>query len=338
MSRTEYGDISPRTAAYAYTKMLEHAEPVIILGKFGDAKPLPKNKTETVKFRRPVPYAAATTPLIEGVTPNAKKIAFEDVTVSLKQYGDLHSLTDKIQDLHEDPVLNEMVMLAGENGGRTVEALLWGVVRGGTSVFYANGVARTAVNTKITQGMQRKITRFLKNQKAQKFTRILDGSVKIGTKPVEASYVAVAHTDCESDIRDMAKFIPVAEYGSQKPLCEEEIGAVEDVRYILSPDLDQFEDAGGTSGGAVESTTGAQADVYPIIYLGMHAFGTTPLKHAGSGKNGNNAIKPTVINPESVDKSDPLGQRGFVGWKTWWAGVRLNEAWMARAEVAVTAL
>jgi len=337
MARTEFGDISPRTSAYAYGKMLEHAKPVLVLSLFCDSKEIPKNKQEVIKFRRPVPYEAATTPLVEGVTPTAKKMAYEDVSVTLQQYGDLHELTDKIEDLHEDPVLNDMVMLAGENAGRTVEAITWGIMRGGTSVYYANGASAAAVNTKLTKGLQRKITRFLKNQKGKKITKMLSGSVRIGTEPVEAAYVAIAHTDCEADIRDLAGFIPTAEYGTHTPLCAEEIGRCEDVRYVLSPDLDFYPDTGGTPGSSVESTTGSAADVYPIIYLSQHAFGCTALKNT-KGKGTNMAIKPTVINPGTVDKSDPLGQRGFVGWKTWYAGVRLNENWMARAMVAVSAL
>ena len=50
---TVYGDITPRTAAHAAVGMLSHAEPVSVLSKFGLTKPLPKNKTDTIKFRRP---------------------------------------------------------------------------------------------------------------------------------------------------------------------------------------------------------------------------------------------------------------------------------------------
>lgn len=337
MARTEYGDVSQRTAAYAYMTMLEHAEPVMVLSKFGQVKAIPKNKAETVKFRRPIPFEAATTPLVEGVTPNARQMLYEDVEVSMEQFGDLVVITDKVEDLSEDPVLKDAAMMSGENSGRTLEQIVYGVVKGGTSVFYANGASRSAVNTAVSLNKQRKVTRYLKSMKAKKFTRILDGSVKIGTRPVEAAYVAVAHTDLESDIRGLAGFTPTAEYGSRQTLCEYEIGAVEDVRYVLSPDLEAFADAGGTA-GSMESTSGTAADVYPIIYLGMDAYALTPLKAAGGPSQGNMAVKPIVINPSNVDKSDPLGQRGYVGWKAWFNAVRLNETWMARLEVSATAL
>ncbi|TQL87463.1 hypothetical protein FB549_0084, partial [Delftia sp. HK171] len=38
------------------------------------------------------------------------------------------------------------------------------------------------------------------------------------------------------------------------------------------------------------------------------------------------------------DKSDPLGQRGYVGAKFYMACTMLNEGWMAVAEAGVTAL
>lgn len=337
MARTEYGDIGQRTAAFAYGTMLAHAEPVMVLSKFGQFKAIPKNKAETVKFRRPIPFEVATTPLVEGVTPNAKQMLYEDVEVSMEQFGDLVVITDKVVDLAEDPVLKDAAMMLGEASGATLEQIVYGVVRGGTSVFYANGASRSAVNTPVTLSKQRKVTRYLKSMKAKKFTRILDGSVKIGTQPIEASYVAVAHTDLESDIRGLAGFTPTAEYGSRQVLCDYEIGAVEDVRYVLSPDLEGYANAGGT-GGSVESTGGVNADVYPIMYFGMDAYALTPLKAAGGPSQGNMAIKPIVINPDRVDKSDPLSQRGYVGWKAWFNAVRLNETWMARLEVGATAL
>ena len=55
MSGSSYGDISQRTAAWAATEMLEHARPIIVLSDYGQSKPMPKNKAEQVKFRRPVP-------------------------------------------------------------------------------------------------------------------------------------------------------------------------------------------------------------------------------------------------------------------------------------------
>lgn len=84
---TTYSGLSQRTTVYAEQKMLEHAEPILILEKFAKSKPLPKNTAKTISFRRPIPFPVSTTQLIEGVTPPAKQMDFEDVEVELGQYG-----------------------------------------------------------------------------------------------------------------------------------------------------------------------------------------------------------------------------------------------------------
>lgn len=329
MATTTYGSISQRTAAWAAAEMLAHAEPILVLSKFGQSKPMPKNKADTVKFRRPVPFNIPNTPLAEGVTPTAQQMQYEDVEVQLKQWGAWVEITDVVNDLAEDPVLSDASMLCGEQAAETVEVQTWGAIRAGTNVFYANGAARSAVNTKISLAKQRAITRALKAQRAKKVTSMVGSSPNYSTEPVDAAFVAFAHTDLEADIRDMVGFVPTEKYGSMKAL-PYEIGKVEDVRYVLSPVLDKFADAGGAAGSMV-STTGTNADVYPVVYVAKESYGLVPLK-------GKNAVTPKVLNPDTPRGGDPLGQRGSVGWKTYFVAKVLNEAWLARLEVAASEL
>ena len=85
MATTTYSGLSQRTNAFAAKEMLAHAEPILCLSKFGMTKPMPKNKANQVKFRRPVPLAVATTPLTEGAPPTANAMTYEDVSVTLSQ-------------------------------------------------------------------------------------------------------------------------------------------------------------------------------------------------------------------------------------------------------------
>ena len=331
MMTSQSAGLSMRTNLYAAQEMLAHAMPVMVLDSTGPVQTrMPKNKTSTIKFRRPVPFEAALIHLQEGVTPNTTNFRYEDVQGVLKQYGQVASITDVIEDTHEDPVLNDIVMMLGENIGRTTEALNWGVLRGGLNVFYANGTLRTDVNTPISLAKQRAVTRGLKAQKAQKITKVLSGSVNWGTRTVEAAYVAVGHTNLESDIRDLPGFVPTADYGSRQTISEHEIGTCEDVRYILSPDLDPFEDAGAATSTMV-STSGTNADVYPIVFFGKEAWGKVALRDRGS-------VEPTIIPVNQKTKDDPLGQRGVAGWKSWHEALILNHLWLARLEVAATDL
>lgn len=329
MTMTNLSGVSQRTALWAVQEMLAHAEPQYVLSRMGKTQPIPKNKASIAKFRRPIPFAASATPLSEGVTPTAQAMTYEDVTVTLRQYGNFVTVTDRVEDEAEDPVLQNATELLGEQAGSSVELIIFNAVKGGTTVFYANGSARTDVNTPITLNKQRAVVTTLKANKARKITKILAAGPNYSTYPVEAAYVAVANTYLEPDIRELKGFIPVAEYANRSPISEFEIGSVEDVRYILSADLSPFADGGGAK-GAMRSTTGTSADVYPVLYFGMDAFGQVPLKGAFS-------LEPHVVRAMGSD-SDPLAQRSHVGYKFTFASLILNETWMARLEVAATAL
>jgi len=203
-------------------------------------------------------------------------------------------------------------------------------VKAGTNKFYANGAARTSVNTAISASLQKKVVRALKRQNASKITSIIKSSPDFNTEAVLPSYVALGHTDLENDIRSMTGFIDAKDYGHGATPFEGEVGAVGDVRYILSNIFTAYADGGGAAGSMV-STSGTSADVYPVVYMGRDAW-------AGVALKGKFAVTPMVMNPNKPSKSDPLGQRGSVSWKTMQGAVILNDAFMAVVECAATDL
>jgi len=331
MPTTTTGDISNRTAGYAVAKFLERVSPTIVLGQVFDGKPLPKNSTNVIRLRRSVPVAALTVALSAGITPASQGYAVQDVSATLQQWGGFMELTDVIADTHEDPILSEMMEVLGEQAGATMEAVRYGIARAGTQVVFANGASRAAVNTPISRTKMRAAVRLLRRNKAPMVTKVMASSVEYLTRSVEAGFICFAHSDAESDIRDMSGFISCADYGSRSQICPEEIGAVENVRFILSSDLNPFFDAGGAASTTMVTTTGTSSDVYPYLIVGQHALADVPFK-------GRMAVTPTVLNTNTPRGGDPLGQRGSVGWKAYYAALRLNEQWMVRLECAVTKL
>lgn len=321
-----YGDISPRTAAHAVAKMLTRGVPYLVLEKFGQVYVMPNKSTKVAKFRRYNALALATTPLVEGVTPAGSKVTVTDVTATLEQYGDFVPFSDVIEDTHEDPFLQQVSDVLGEQAAQTMETIRWNIIKAGTNVFYANGSQRTDVNTPITLALQRKCTRALKRQNAAYITHVVASTPQFRQEPVEAAYIGLVHPDVENDIRNISGFIPTKQYGSPTQWANE-IGAVEDVRYLRSTIFTAFADGGGAK-GAMISTSGTSADVYPVLYVAKDAYGLVPLK-------GKDSMSIMVVNPKPAP-GDPLGQRGTAGWKTMHTAVILNDLWLVRAEVAAT--
>lgn len=324
---TTYGDISPRTAQYAAKRLLKRAIPYLVLEKFGQSRPIPRKHSDTVKFRRYERFPITPTPLTEGVTPSARKLTTTDIPAQLHQYGDRIEITDVIMDTHEDPVMQEGMDILGEQAAQMLEVVRFYAVRGGTNVYYAGGVEnRAAVAKAIDLPFQRNIMRQLKRQDARKITRVVRSTSAFNTENVAPSFIAMCHPDCENDLRDMPGWTSPENYGTLSPY-ENEIGKCEDIRYLTSTIFEPWEDAGG-AGDTLLSTSGSKADVYPILYVAADSYGIVPLKGPG-------AVTPMVVNPKPSD-SDPLAQRGHVGWKAWQTAVILNDAWMIRGEVAVT--
>lgn len=326
-------------------EILAHAIATEVLGITGQQRGLPKNQGKTVVYRRYLPHGAANTnwdtrnrpvaavaahELTEGVTPTADSLTPQDITAVIKQYGCLYQLTDQTADTYEDDVPAEMKKHCGERVGMLREMIRYGVVKGCTNVFYAGGTSRATVASKITLNILRKISRNLQANHAKRITGILAPSSSIATKPVEASYLVFVHTDAEADVRDLAGFVHVSAYGSRKPVHPQELGSCENYRFVTSPDLAPYA-AAGADIGSTGLTGTSKVDVYPFIVAGEDAWGQLALRGADS-------IDPTYIPVGQKDKSDPLGQRGYVGAKFYMNAVLLNEGWMAVAEAGVTAL
>jgi N4-gp56 family major capsid protein len=352
MSIQNYGTVASRNLIRAAQGMLEHAQPITVLGDFGTQREMPQNSTDTLVFRRTLPFGATTagttienstryvgTPnitatdfvLAEGVTPNSNTISFQDVTVQLQQYGVLFKYSSKTEQLYEDDIPGEMVKLTGETLAEVMELVRYGVLKAGSTVIYTNGSSRSAVNTAISLNAIRKAARTLESNRARRVTSRLAPGVNFGTRAVQPAYVVFCHTDAVSDVRNLPGFTRVEEYGSFKPIHDREIGACEDFRFVSSPLLKSFLAAGSGTINGMLSVGASNVDVYPFLVIGEDAWGQVALK-------GMSAIKPVVLKASQTNHANPLGQFGFVGASTWFATVRLNDAWMARIEAGVTAL
>lgn len=352
MAIQNYSTVASRNLIRAAQGMLEHAQPITVLGDFGTQREMPMNSTDTLVFRRTLPFGASTvgttvegssryvgTPqitasnfvLAEGVTPNSNTISFQDVSVTLQQYGVLFKYSSKVEQLYEDDIPGEMVKLTGETMAEVMELVRYGVLKAGSTVIYANGTTRAGINTAISLNAIRKAARTLESNRCRRVTSRLAPGVNFGTRAVQPAYVVFCHTDAVADIRNLPGFTRVEEYGSFKPIHDREIGACEDFRFISSPLLTSFAGAGSATLNGMLSVGAANVDVYPFIVIGEDAWGQVALK-------GMQAIKPVVLKASQTNHANPLGQFGYVGASTWFATVRLNDAWMARIEAGVTAL
>jgi N4-gp56 family major capsid protein len=334
-------------------EILAHAKPYEVLAKAGRQVKMPQNMSDTYVARRFLPYGATSAqPNIffptatgdrgnvivqahvtqEGVTPAPDSIVPVDITEVVVQYSCLYGFSDKTFNLYEDDIPEQMKIQIGERVGLVNEMIVYGKLKSCTNQFYGGaGTSRATVAGPMVLNLQRAVVRSLMANHALPVTKLLAAAAKYDTSAVAPGYFCYTHSDLEGQIRDLPNFTPAEKYATGTPQ-EGEIGKCERFRYILSPDLPSFQDAGAavaswTGSGTGYSTTGVNLDVYPMIVMGADAFSQIAVR-------GVDSLDPTFLPPGEKSKSDPLGQRGYAGTSWWKATMIENQLWMSVINVA----
>lgn len=332
--------ISAKQSSFVTRTLLSASKTMDIYGAAG-TPPVPRkdkvpaHQSMSARFRRYENLSTTPKVLTEGVTPDASTLTYTDVDVTLVQYGDYVIIPDVSKDTVEDPVLAIAGDRQGEQAVNWINQIRLGQIIAGTGITYANGSARTDVNTLITLALVEKTVRTLNLAKARKLTKVLAATQGYNTTPIPASYVGFCSSYTTYDLRvtiaESGGFVPVEKYSQTKPIRENEVGKLGPVRFIEDPDMTYFPDGGGAKGAGHKSTGAVKEDVFATIIVGEEAYGI--LQFGGyTGKDGVQAYVET-----EGGTADPLHQRNTVGWKTKQAAKILNDDWMHRIEHGVTA-
>lgn len=317
--------VAPALSTFYDRNLLVNARALLVHDKFGQTRKLPERSGQSIKFRRANILPVATTPLVEGVTPSGSTFSYSEVTATPKQYGDYVYTSDVVSLVNQDKVITDITTEQGYQAGMTVDTLRRDVLVAGTNVQYANGTARTDVNTLMAAGDIDTVVRLLENNNALRFTQLVKAGSGVDTSPVEPSFWGVCHPDIVPTIKGFTNFTAVKNYASQADVQPGEFGEVGGVRWIKTTQGKVWLGGGATSGTNVKETS-SHADVYASLVFAQNAYGIIPL--------GPGAIQSIVKGLGSAGASDPLNQRASVGWKTFTTTKILNDAFMVRIESA----
>jgi len=298
--------------------MLKAARPLLVHLRWAQVRDIPKNNSMNIKFRRYTLLSAATTALSEGVSPSGSQLAVTDVPATVAQYGDFITLTDVLQFSTLDPILTETADLLGQQAGNSLDQLCRNVMVAGTTIQYASTSTTTDTVTagmKLTRNEIREAVRTLQGNNAKKITRMVNATDGFNTSPINAAYVGIISHSTLYDLKDETGFIPVEEYATKSDVMEGEVGAIDDVRFVMTTNA--------------STVSGSLTTVHRTMILGADYYGITRI----SGEAMKNIIKPLG----SAGTADPLDQRSTSGWKATFVAKILNENFAVRIEHGVTA-
>ena len=143
---------------------------------------------------------------------------------------------------------------------------------------------------------------------------MIEGTAKIGTSPIRPAFFAIIHPEATAIIENLTGFKSVESYAAQNKTYPTEVGAYKNLRFIETTNAKLFAGAGASA-----------KDVYAMLVFAKDAYGVIPMR---GSKNIETYVKPVG----SSGTSDPLNQRGTVGWKAYTTAKILNESWMIRYE------
>lgn len=296
-------EMSPQMKTFYDKVIIKNAVPNLVHDQFGQKKPIPKNSGKTIEFRRLNPFAKATTPLTEGVTPDGKKLDWATVTATVSQYGDYVTTSDMLDITAIDNNITEAGRVLGDQAGISLDGVVREILNAGTNVQYGDGskTSRSAITDTdvMTVAAVKRAVTTLKRMNAKK---------------INGDYVAIIHPDVAYDLMNDTKWEAVATY-NPKNLYAGEIGRLYGVRFVETSEAKIFEKAGASS-----------IDVYSTLFLGADAYGTTSIDGGGL---------EMIVKPKgSAGSADPLNQRSTVGWKATKTACILTQAFMVRVETA----
>jgi N4-gp56 family major capsid protein len=302
--------------------LLERAVPSFVHNRFAQVRDIPANSgTNVIKFRRYGNLTAQTTALTEGVTPAGTQLSVTDVTATVLYYGDYVTLTDKVLLETYDPILTETAEILGDQAGDSLDQLCRDVLAAGTTIQYASTATATneiSAAMKLTRDEVKEAVRTLRGNNAKPMTTMIDPSTGYNTVPVGRSFVAICSEDTAFDLDDATGWIPLEKYPSKSNVMPDEIGALANVRFIMSTNAYVDDDAG------VDSN-----DVHYTIVLAQNAYAQTRIGGAAL----QNIVKPLG----SAGTADPLNQRTTSGWKAAYVAKILNENFLVVIQHGVSA-
>ncbi len=299
--------LPPAVREYYERMLLTTAFPYLIYTRFAQRRNLPKKSGDTVIFRRYAKLDTVPIAIVDGVTPPGAPLSALDIPAKVDFYGNFVTITNQVQLLVEDRVLNEAAELLAQNLGQTLDQVTRDVLASTGSSFQCSSGTNGGTPTEISDPDFTACVRGLLNNDARMLTKVMKATDQISTVAIRPAFFGFTSTNLIGDLEKIPSFVSTSNYpGDQsKTIMDAEWGQTKNIRWLVS---------------SVASVSSATVPVYNNIIVGYEAYG---LVNLGS-EQGEFIVKPLG----SAGAADPLNQRGSVGWSLPFVSRILNDNFM----------
>ena len=292
---------------YYDSVLLATEDPTLIHNLFSSPKSLKGNSGNVIRMERynlldtsPVPLGNT------GITPPGQLLSSVWIDAQISFFGTYVKINEQLPVTSASPVVNQATIRLGESMKQTEDQLIRQMLATTATVLFSVGGANGDTPTNMALSDIQDVVKTLLSNSARKMGSMIGGSNKFGTAPVSSTYGAMCHSDLSSTLSNLNGFTRTHQYPSQTDIKESEWGAVDNVRFFLSP-----------RGSVNANASGAGADVYNTFICGKEAYANVKL---------DNYKSKFIYHDGRFD--GPLELNQTVGWKMSEVPVITNDAWI----------
>jgi len=310
---------------YYIMALLDRALPRLYHCNFAQRADIPERAGGTAEFRKFSSLSVATTALTPGVTPTSTAAEVTNITVTPAWYGSYIRFSQEFKRTAIDNILEEFIEMLGEQAGNTADQLA-------RALFVASGTAQI-----VGQSLRTSLTTsdtMTGSQMAKAYSTLLASNAR-PFEEIDGRYAVIMHPHVWYDLQESPDFRNAYQQAQPRsedhPLFTGEMYDYMGMRIFV------------TSNGYYETDGGASTvDAYVTLVIGQNAFGIAGIgatgfdMELGMGGTGNPPM-PVDIKAHPIGEatpSDPLGQRGSVGWIASQQEVELDSTFCVRVECA----
>lgn len=221
-----------------------------------------------------------------------------ETTATVFPFGKYMQFTEELKTFHRRWRLEEASKQFGEVAGLLIDGFYRDLYRNGAGHLITSAAAAEVTTSTFSTAVSRAAL-MLKMSGAKKVNNVMSASAKIGTIPVESTYIGVVHPIVADALENgsNADFIPVRNYADGVTVLPNEVGMLKKVRLIENENA------------PLTLNTGTTYDT-EILIFGKDHTAHVPLRGKGRAEM---IIKP-IGSTGTNDALDRIGTVGFKGW------------------------
>lgn len=270
-------------------------------------------------------------PVLSETGGRVNRVGFKrkELEGTFEKFGFFDEYTQESLDFDSDEELQMHINREMINGANeiTEDALQIDLLNSAGVIRYAGNAVNNGgmnANCLVSYGDLLRLSIDLDNNRTPKQTTMFTGTRQVDTATIPSARALYMGSEllptvkAMKDLHNNPAFIPVEKYAAGGMTMTGEVGAIDQFRLIVVPEMLKWAGAGAAVGQNTDThATGGKFDVFPMLCIGEASFTTISFQTDGKGVKFKIYHKPP--GEERADRADPYGETGFMSIK-WYYG------------------